>query len=118
MLACQIFFVGFNLVNFWAEWQYSHGNFYEAAIIQPLSWRYQFRIGTILLKADRPDLAIRPLMAAWRLFPGYFDAGNNLAIALAGAGRKQEAIALLQEIIQYWPYERAMKNLARIRNSN
>ena len=115
VVVAQVFFAGLNMVNLWAEWHYSHGNPYKAVTIHPWSWRYQFKMGSLLLQANRPDLAIGPLTAAWKLFPGYFDAGNNLAIALARVGKRQEAVALLEEIVQYWPHERAMRNLARIK---
>ena len=117
LVGSQIFFTAFNLVNLWAEVQYARGNVLAAVTIHPWSWRYQFRAGALFLHAGRHDLAVEPLTVAWKLFPGYWDAGNNLAVALVGVGKKQEAVSVLREIIHYWPHEMAMRNLERI-NAN
>ena len=117
LVGSQIFFTAFNLVNLWAEVQYARGNVLAAVTIHPWSWRYQFKAGALFLRAGRHDLAVEPLTVAWKLFPGYWDAGNNLAVALVGVGKKQEAVSVLREIIHYWPHEMAMRNLERI-NAN
>ena len=117
LLVCQVFLAVLTGLNLWAEVQYARGNVLAAVTIHPWSWRYQFKAGALFLRAGRHDLAVEPLTVAWKLFPGYWDAGNNLAVALAGVGKKQEAVSVLREIIHYWPHEMAMRNLERI-NAN
>jgi tetratricopeptide (TPR) repeat protein len=67
-----------------------------------------FQAGHLLLERDRASEAIKPLQDAVRIYP-FPDAEVDLAVALNGAGRYQDALQQLEILDQRFPKNRRIR---------
>ncbi len=75
-----------------------------------------YALGRLLLESQRVDEAIVELRAALEHPPVSAEAYNDLGIALATAGRLDEAATILTQAVQARPdFEEARRNLAAVR---
>lgn len=70
-----------------------------AVALAPQSVEFLDTLGGILLRSGNPAAAVDPLDKAWQKDPGRRDVGFHLSQALAGSGRKDDALALLRRLL-------------------
>jgi len=70
-----------------------------AVALAPESVEFLDTLGGILLRSGNPADAVDPLDKAWQKGPGRPDIGFHLSQALAAAGKKNEALALLRQLL-------------------
>lgn len=81
----------------------------EAEKLDPSNPGVQNSLGTVYFLRDRLDLAEKHIAQAVKLAPTFSDAKNNLARVYIEQGRAQEAIPILQNVMQDLTYERPSK---------
>ena len=86
----------------------------EALQIKPDWVDPRINVGAIYLMQDRLSEAATQYAAILQVDPENAEAHNNLAIALHGMGRREDAIRHFREAVRYNPgWEQARENLER-----
>lgn len=108
--------LAFNLNRLRTDWYLSKGMVGPAAAADPFDYRTRYALGTAYLRNGQISEAIEELTATVKLFPGYLNARNNLAVALFLAGYVSHAEAQWKEILRQNPTnDAAQNNLQKIK---
>ena len=81
------------------RWQEALPYAKSAATLQPGAVEFLDTLGAILLQTGKPAEALGPLESAWSKAADRPDIGYHYSQALAAAGRKEEALAVLRRVL-------------------
>ena len=81
------------------RWQEALPYAKSAATLQPGAVEFLDTLGAILLQTGKPAEALGPLELAWSRAADRPDIGYHYSQALAAAGRKEEALAVLRQVL-------------------
>lgn len=123
------FFSAWSLSSLRAEFYYSRGVFAfqderlqeadrtleKAAKLSPLSYRYHFLRGLLMIRVKNYPVAIQEIRRALSLNPYYINALNNLGVAYFSIGLVMEAVRAWETSLKIWPdHTEPHHNLATI----
>src|SRR3990167_6000902 len=99
----------FNQNRVRADALFFKGDFYDAHLTDPYSYKYAYALGTALLAQAKAKEAVPYLEKATTLHPNYPDAFNNLAVAYLKVGKYRYGLDLIDETFKKWPTHAAVK---------